>query len=448
MKAVIFRGKVDGSVRNVCFKVVLTDSKIDLLLMFLMPEKEQIRGISLIAKCSIDEQFLPMNFVPGTCYYLLEIYGLQMKTGKTVYYDFVSYKRRRFTVGKSIAKEDLIFVLRFDDPSSYFPLSFAIEEKFDINLKHKPVSTYTISGACSYVTRKTFIITLKQPESRLNFFFHNGKKLKYKIPFDLPAGRHCDIKVIVGFSIFENDGVCILGTEVSSRVVSFKTFFTKIEYQTLYNKTTMFKETLQGKFHTVEFIYRNKSEMYFASIMEYHDGIMKPYTKDYNGDPYSVINGCIDGLFFSTALDFHTLKPPPESLYGPVRLHIEASALVTPNLNIYFADFYCHYQVHYVTIILTPKWSPVDKFCQERLLKLDINKNPFIYLAESSEDFYEVKVYLGTGLRVEIFYTEPINIPILLRNRKGFFSRVPIIGRGESRPQGIPKNKQCKVCNI
>lgn len=188
--------------------------------------------------------------------------------------------------------------------------------------------------------------------------------------------------------------------------------------------------------------------MYFASIREYHSGIMKPYTKDHNGDPCSVINGHIDGLFFSTAVDFQTMKPLTESLYGPVRLHIDASTLFTPNFNLYFADFYCHYRVHYVTVVLTPKGSPTDKFCEGRLLKLDIRHNPFIYLSETKEDFYEVIVYLSNGLRVEVFYTEAVNISRIIENQQGHFERVPIIGRGESRPTGIPKNGLCKICNL
>ena len=226
------------------------------------------------------------------------------------------------------------------------------------------------------------------------------------------------------------------------------TGFTHVEYKKLMKKTTNFMENLNGTFCAIEYLYRNKSDMYFASINEYHGGVMKPYKKDHNGDPCSVINGRIDGLFFSTAVEFHTMKPFPNSLYGPVRLHIEANVLFTPNLNLYFADFYCHYNVHYVTVVLTPKRSPTDDFCKERLLQLNILENPFIYLNEISEDFYEVNVYSSSGFRIEVFYTEPIHITCIIEKNKGYFSRVPTIGRGESIRSGIPKNKDCKICNL
>lgn len=214
--------------------------------------------------------------------------------------------------------------------------------------------------------------------------------------------------------------------------------------------TTDYIKSLNGRFCAIEYLYRNKSEMYYSSIYEYHNGVMKPYRKDHNGDPCSVINGRIDGLFFSTAVEFETMKPFPNSLYGPVRLHIDASVLFTTNCNLYFADFYCHYNVHYVTVVLTPKRSPVDEFCRERLIQLDIFDNPFLILKEISGDYdyYEVMVFSASGFRVEVFYTEPINVNLILRKKHGFFSRVPTVGRGESIRTGIPKNNNCKICNI
>ncbi|CAC5360293.1 unnamed protein product [Mytilus coruscus] len=75
---------------------------------------------------------------------------------------------------------------------------------------------------------------------------------------------------------------------------------TKAEYETLYNKTIEFIKTRKSHIRSIEYFYRNKSEKYFASITEDHNGIMKPYKKDHTGDPCSVINGRLDGLFFST----------------------------------------------------------------------------------------------------------------------------------------------------
>ncbi|XP_063404908.1 phytanoyl-CoA hydroxylase-interacting protein-like isoform X3 [Mytilus trossulus] len=328
------------------------------------------------------------------------------------------------------------------------PVDCASKDNLQISVHHKPNSRYTFNSNQKYQSDKTWILIFKQHGEKICFFIHTGKRLKFRLPFELHAARNCEIKAIIGSVLYESDVVRIIANEVNSEKLRFKSYFTKQEYQALHNRTLSFIKTLPGKFHTIDYLYRNKSEMYFASVREYHSGIMKPYTKDHNGDPCSVINGHIDGLFFSTAVDFQTMKPLPESLYGPVRLHIDAITLFTPNFNLYFADFFCHYRVHYVTVVLTPKRSPTDQFCERRLLKLDIRHNPFIYLSETKEDFYEVIVYLSNGLRVEVFYTEAVNISRIIENQQGHFERVPIIGRGESRPTGIPKNGLCKICNL
>jgi hypothetical protein len=49
---------------------------------------------------------------------------------------------------------------------------------------------------------------------------------------------------------------------------------------------------------------------------------------------------------------------------------------------------------------------------------------------------------------VEVFYTESVNITNLLENGYGYMSTISLIGRGESKPDGIPKNENCKKCNL
>ncbi|VDI13330.1 Hypothetical predicted protein [Mytilus galloprovincialis] len=448
---VFFRGQIDSICGQICFKVIIPNQDVDILMLFLVYEHAPHYGISLTADTSTKEHELPMNFLSGSgCSYCLEIYGLRKKIeSDREFYEYQSYGRTVFQVMKGRSASNLNLNMRLSEQEcAFLPVDCASKDNLQISIHHKPNSRYTFKSNQKYQSDKTWILIFKQHGEKISVFINTGKRLKFTLPFELHAARNCEIKAIIGSVLYESDVVRIIANEVNSKKLRFKSYFTKQEYQALLNRTLSFIKILPGKFNTIDYLYRNKSEMYFASIREYHSGIMKPYKKDHNGDPCSVINGNIDGLFFSTAVDFQTMKPLPESLYGPVRLHIDASTLFTPNFNLYFADFYCHYRVHYVTVVLTPKRSPTDKFCEGRLLKLDIRQNPFIYLSETKEDFYEVIVYLSNGLRVEVFYTEAVNISRIIENQQGHFERVPTIGRGESRPSGIPKNNLCKICNL
>uniref|UniRef100_A0A914EEE7 Phytanoyl-CoA hydroxylase-interacting protein-like C-terminal domain-containing protein n=1 Tax=Acrobeloides nanus TaxID=290746 RepID=A0A914EEE7_9BILA len=60
-------------------------------------------------------------------------------------------------------------------------------------------------------------------------------------------------------------------------------------------------------------------------------------------------NRDIDGLFFSTNLDGKGNRFN-HSFYGDTRICIDAKVLLK-NTDLYFADFYCINEAHYVTII-------------------------------------------------------------------------------------------------
>jgi len=49
---------------------------------------------------------------------------------------------------------------------------------------------------------------------------------------------------------------------------------------------------------------------------------------------------------------------------------------------------------------------------------------------------------------IVVFYTESVNIINLLENGYGYMSTTSLRGRGESKPDGIPKNENCKKCNL
>ena len=196
----------------------------------------------------------------------------------------------------------------------------------------------------------------------------------------------------------------------------------------------------------IQYFYRNKPYSYWEDIRTTHLGMMQPYRKDFNGDQNSVLNGNVDGLFFSAVLDPSTGFPPLFSFYGPQRFHVLALMLLRPNSHLYFADFYCHYQVHYVTLVLTPPGLPFDDFCMERLPMLDNFDNPFLCLRPDPFGIPYVQVTLGVN--VEIMFTECLNISNILHNGHGYFSDVEVRGRGFTKTEGIPKNTNCKICNL
>ena len=209
------------------------------------------------------------------------------------------------------------------------------------------------------------------------------------------------------------------------------------------------KDFLKGSNDTqvlVKYFYRNKPAQYYEDIRWNSDGVMEPYLKDQNGDQGSVINGKINGLFFSTKVDPDTGLPPAVSPFGNTRLNIPVDRLMHTHCRIYFADFYCNYNVHYVTLVITERGSETDMFCQDNLINIGmfLPNNPFLFY-DSSDDLF----YCCTKLWVEVLYTEAIDISReLAEDRRVFFSPVQIRGKGSSTPLGLPKNDKCCTCNL
>ena len=182
-----------------------------------------------------------------------------------------------------------------------------------------------------------------------------------------------------------------------------------------------------------DIFYRNKPFTYFKEC-ERNNNVMAPYLKDNNGDPASIINGQIKGLFFATSVDPQTGRPPHWSFFGPKRISIPATAMLTENSNLYFADFYCNDKAHYVTVVLTRPGSETDRFCEKNLIKLDTGHNDFLWRNN--------QVYCSRKVWVEVLYTENVQLSSPLCS----FSIVE--GRGTSRPGGLPKNPSCVKCNL
>ncbi|XP_046332187.2 uncharacterized protein LOC124115306 [Haliotis rufescens] len=170
----------------------------------------------------------------------------------------------------------------------------------------------------------------------------------------------------------------------STKAFSIKTCMSKEELQQLKTMAVTYcrsKSRYPGKY-TIKQFYRNKPVHYYTHIMSNRGGVMEKYIKDNNGDPYSAINKKINGLFFSGSLDARTRKPPDFSFFGDKRLFIPAEELFTWDTRMYFADFYCHNVVHYVTVVVTKKESAEDRFCEGRLIELDLKDNPFFTIKE------------------------------------------------------------------
>ena len=194
-----------------------------------------------------------------------------------------------------------------------------------------------------------------------------------------------------------------------------------------------------NRFYPSSVLYRTQPPSYFEDIENNHENVMKPSLKDSNGDKRSPINGRIMGLFFSVNVDFRTGTPYPQSPYGSKRLNIIAHKLLTENTRLYFADFYCRSRsAHYVTLVVTERNSTADKFCSRNLYELDKRQNLFVRIDRSS-----VQV-TGSGVWVELLYTEVVDIETLINNNAAYFSYVTCT----SRTGALSKPQSCSYCNL
>lgn len=176
------------------------------------------------------------------------------------------------------------------------------------------------------------------------------------------------------------------------------------------------------------------------------DGIMKPYMKDFNGDPGCPINGQICGLFFAGKRDRKNGCLPTHSPFGEYRFVVPTFRLFNPfNLNMYFADFYCHTVNHYVTVVLTHPGSQEDVFCMQFLKKLNTTMNPF-FMYDVDSDRY----WMASKIYVEVFYTLPVYVAyeMSIDPIRCQIGPTNVIGRGYSKVEGIVKNPNCSVCNL
>ncbi|XP_021365851.1 phytanoyl-CoA hydroxylase-interacting protein-like [Mizuhopecten yessoensis] len=289
----------------------------------------------------------------------------------------------------------------------------------------------------------TFIITLYQIHPPASWImFHRGSATTYEIPFDLKPATQYKLQLFRVRTEHANDDMYIGYSH--STVTTFITHMTKYEVLELYNKAAHFLSNSPPTLTNISHFYRNKSEEYFSNIMR-TDGVMHKYDKNWGGDQASTLNKQVQGLFFSAAVDPVTRLPPDVSYFGPLRLHVPTNVLLNNNINMYFSDFYCHYVNHKVQLVFTVKGSPTDDFCRQRLVLVDQTNNPFLTRVRCG--FTEI-VRVTMNVTVEIFYTEDVPVRAMVCRSNVFFTTTKQKGNALVMVNGIPKNKNCRICNL
>jgi len=202
-------------------------------------------------------------------------------------------------------------------------------------------------------------------------------------------------------------------------------------------------------FRPAKWLYRNKPPAYYTDIAENNNNVMSVIEKDYGGHPRNPINGQLCGLFFLANVEAN-LEPRKYSPYGTKRLMVPSEKLLT-DVNLYFSDFYCLNlkKPHYVILVVTKPDSKSDEWCRTRLPRLEVN-NPFLRLAstevEEGEIDWELNIECNTGVLVEVFYTENIDLKQFTEEYGSYFC--DSISHGTSTPGGVPRNPHCELCAL
>ena len=195
--------------------------------------------------------------------------------------------------------------------------------------------------------------------------------------------------------------------------------------------------------------YRDKNSGYFDDISVNKNGDMQVCRKDHHGDPKSPINGRINGLFFSTNVQYGTTEPIPWSVFGNTRLLIPMEQLYSICPNLWFADFYCIHEPHIVTLVMTEPNSETDEFCREHLVQLNWHTNRFFSRALTCKDYRYNETepifrVTTSGVFVEVFFTEGLNICRYLNSLR----HVDMRGQRSGGGVGLKKDPDCGICNI
>ncbi|CAO4360490.1 unnamed protein product [Caenorhabditis nigoni] len=261
------------------------------------------------------------------------------------------------------------------------------------------------------------------------------------------SSAHCEFQVQAG-EIYKVDIHC--KTERDDFLLAYWTRelraeFSYSELKHLLEKCYQFVTrgiSADPQMHEFRVVYRCKPKVYWDEIHHYCNDVMQKYIKDDNGQPGNLINGKINGLFFSARL-LPDLTLPQFSPFGNVRMIVNAFLILNPERhNFYFSDFYCNKNIHYVTIVICVIDSETDRYCREKLVKLNPLSNPFVKLIPPPDRFGQWRFYINYTLWVELYYTEDLQLDM------GQFSAIMATGAGTSKIGGLPNNKNCNLCNL
>ncbi len=323
------------------------------------------------------------------------------------------------------ARHDVGYHVTLEQPK---PRSVAVNVTFDLLTFQRLVETGP-DTTLTYVVRVTNKNTGELHTERHALTLSPQALLPLAHNFTL--GQHFTITVVVKRPVDASGNLAVL----LQRAVEHKEVRLKSELRLLMRKAAELAHA--HKLLPVHFAFRNKTRQYFRYILVEEDQIMRTYIKDNNGDPGCPINGKLDGLFFNVRPDPKTKQVPTVSFYGDILITIPIDKLIEPDVNVYFADIYCHHQTHHLALVATKPGSEADKFCSKALPRLSIEDNPFLFRVGTLW-------FSSVEPLVEVMYTEDVR----LSEPHVTWSVVRTTGRGSSTPHGHPKRTDCSVCNL
>lgn len=341
---------------------------------------------------------------------------------------------------------------------------FYLQNQLQLSRRHISKAKYEIRFSSSDGTK--FIFLTESETDEKHFFQCASGTTKYEIPFPLKPTKEYEINVFRGecldhgrFTLSEH-GSLKFQAGISTCFCQFA-----LQYILTSNKINEIQIILQQWVKVVCLRYTNErpsfamielSTVAFISCTGTNHTstlikfvLMKRYMKNDGGDQASPLNRAIPGLFFSAFYLKNCdgqLIVPPTSPFGDQRFHVAVPFFLNSKNNLYFADFYCHYTNHHVTLVVTEANSESDKFCKENLIFLESINNPFLYYNRSKHCFF-----INTSVNVEVFYTENIDSGRLLscRPNYAFFTFCGSVGDSRTKSFiGQSKNINCDICNL
>ncbi|KAL3073865.1 hypothetical protein niasHT_036860 [Heterodera trifolii] len=247
--------------------------------------------------------------------------------------------------------------------------------------------------------------------------------------------------------------------QLASGIVYERAIFSLEEMKVLMQKAIDFTGSEMQPF---TYLYRCKPKIYWDYVINETRAEMNPYEKDSNGQAASPINTAISGKSHCSESQFnfvYLFRPFFLRSFGPERTcahsvavwrcalfsllqMLPASTLLQPQLNLYFADFYCNTKPHYVTVVVCREFSDIDRFCRRTCIPLAPFDNPFLLFQPNNSPTVPLTFSAKRNVWVEIYYTD--NVPLAW----GQLHHISTFGVGTSKIGGLPHNKSCRVCNL